>query len=267
MATLQRPWGTEIAGEIVTDYLLVHGAGQGAWSWGKVWGQMTAPVEHPPRLYRQRQSVRVRALDLPGQGSDAALDAGLVDMSEGVRAIINVVEREGFSDYIIAAHELGGTVALQALSELRPTPARLVLVAGIVPSNRGAPVAAYPTPLRMAIAMCKTVSRLIGKDIQVPRALVSNYTCQGLDPMQQVETVGYLGPLPLRMLTQSVSLNLDELPCPVTYVVLGEDRLIAPSQQRAMAARIPGANVVELDAGHQAATQKPRELADLILAV
>ncbi len=228
---------------------------------------MTAPVEHPPSLYRQRQAVRVRAVDLPGQGSDAALDAGLVDMSEGVLAITNLVEREGFSDYIIAAHELGGTVALQALGELQPKPKRLVLVAGLVPSNRGAPVSAYPTPLRAAISMCKIVSTLTGKDIQVPRSLVSNYTCKGLEPMQQVETVGHLGPLPLRMLTQPVSLDLDELPCPVTYVVLGEDGLIAPSQQRAMAARIPGANVVELEAGHQAATQKPRELADLLLAV
>ena len=251
----------------MTDYLLVHGAGQGAWSWGKVWGQMTAPVEHPPPLYRQRQAVRVRALDLPGQGSDAALDAGLVDTSEAVRAIANVVEREGFSDYMIAGHELGGTVALQALSELRVAPKGLVLVAGIVPPNRGAPAAAYPAPMRAAITLCKTLSALTGQDFQVPRSLVSNYTCSGLDPMQQVETVGYLGPLPLRMLTQSFSVDLDNLPCPVTYVVLGDDRLIAPARQRAMAARIPGATVVELDAGHQAATQKPRELADLLLAV
>ena len=251
----------------MTDYLLVHGAGQGAWSWGKVWGQMTAPVEHPPTLYRHRQAVRVRAVDLPGQGSDAALDAGLVDMSEGVRAITNVVEREGFTDYIIAAHELGGTVVLQALNELQPAPKRLVLVAGIVPSSRGKPVSAYPTPMRAAIALCKTMSALIGRDIQVPKNLVSNYTCKGLEPMQQVETVGHLGPLPLRMLTQSVSFDVDNLPCPVTYVVLGDDQLIAPDRQRAMAARIPGANIIEMDAGHQAATQKPRELADLLLAV
>ena len=246
---------------------MVHGAGQGAWSWGKVWGQMTAPVEHPPRLYRQRQAVRVRAMDLPGQGSDAALDAGMVDMSEGVRAITNVVEREGFKDYVIAAHELGGTVALQALSELQPAPKRLILVAGIVPSNGGAPISAYPGPVRTAVSMCKTLGALIGRDIQVPAGLVNNYVCKGLDPMQQVEIVGHLGPLPLRMLTQSVSVDLGSLPCPVTYVVLEDDRMITPSKQRAMAARIPGATVVELDAGHQAAAQKPRELAELLLAV
>ena len=231
-----------------------------------MWGHMTAPAEHPPRLYRPRQAVRVRAVDLPGQGSDIALDAGLVDMSEGVQAIANVVEQEGFTDYVIVGHELGGTVALRALSELPVTPKRAVLVAGIVPANRGAPVSAYPLPARMAVGLCKTMGAFTGRDFQASRSLVSSYACKGLDPMERVETVGHLGPLPLRMLTQSVDLQLDSLPCPVTYIVLGDDRLISPSQQRAMAARIPGATVIELDAAHQAATQKPRELAELLLA-
>ena len=244
----------------------MHGAGQGAWSWGKVWGHMTAPVEHPPRLYRPRQAVRVRAVDLPGQGSDAHVDAGLVDIAEGVQAIANVIEREGFSDYVIAGHGLGGTVALQAASELPAAPKRIVLLAGIVPPNRGAPASAYPFPVRSAINMCKLMGTLTGRDIQVPKSMVSGYVCRGLDPMQRVETVGHLGPLPLKMLTQSVTLNLDALPCPVTYIVLRDDRLISPSQQRAMAARIPNATVTELDAAHQAATQKPRELAELLLA-
>ena len=231
-----------------------------------MWGHMTAPVEHPPRLYRPRQAVRVRAVDLPGQGSDAADDAGLVDISEAVRTIVNVVDQEGFSDYVIAGHGLGGTIALQAATELPTPPKRVVLLAGIVPANRGTPVSAYPLLARCAISLCRRLGSLIGRDIQVPRALVSGYMCRGLDPMQRVETVGHLGPLPLRMLTESVTLNLDGLSCPVTYVVLGDDRLISPSQQRAMAARIPGATVTELHAAHQAATQKPRELAELLLA-
>ena len=137
----------------MTDYLLVHGAGQGAWSWGKVWGHMTAPVEHPPRLYRPRQAVRVRAVDLPGQGSDAHADAGLVDISEAVQTITKVVEREGFSDYIVAGHGLGGTIALQAATELPAAPKRVVLLAGIVPANRRAPASAYP-PLPAARSRC-----------------------------------------------------------------------------------------------------------------
>ena len=54
----------------MTDYLLVHAAGQGAWSWGRVWGEMTSPVEHPPRLYAYRAVGKVFPLDLPGHGLD-----------------------------------------------------------------------------------------------------------------------------------------------------------------------------------------------------
>ena len=43
----------------MTDYLLVHGAGQGAWSWGSVWGYLTAPEEHPPTLHKPRRANRV----------------------------------------------------------------------------------------------------------------------------------------------------------------------------------------------------------------
>ena len=49
----------------MTDYLLVHGAGQGAWTWGAVWGHLTSPVEHPPRLYMPGRAGRVYPLDLP----------------------------------------------------------------------------------------------------------------------------------------------------------------------------------------------------------
>lgn len=248
------------------DYLLVHGAGQGAWMWGKVWGHMTAPDEHPPRLYRPRPGVRVQALDLPGQGADLSRDAALVDLNEAVQSVVDLVQRENFTDYVIAGHELGGTVALQAAAQLPVAPRRLILVAGIVPSAGAAPISAYPFPVRAVVRLCQTLSSLTGRDLRVPAAIVNNYLCRGLDPMQQVEAVGHLGPLPLRMLTQSLTLDLDSLPCPVTCVVLGNDRLIPPARQRAMAARIPNSTVIELDAAHQAAAQKPRELAELLLA-
>ena len=227
---------------------------------------MTAPDEHPPRLYRPRQSVRVRAVDMPGQGADAAQDAGLVEMSEGVRAIASVVEQENFSDFIIAGHELGGTIALQAAAALPVAPRRIVLVAGIVPARGKSPVSAYPMPARIAVGVCKMLGGLTGRDLSLPNSVVSRYMCDGLDAMQRVETVGHFGPMPLRMLTQTVSIDWDAIPCPVTYIVLGDDRLISPSAQRAMATRIPDATVVELDAAHQVGTQKPRELADLLLA-
>ena len=66
----------------MTDYLLVHGAGQGAWVWGRVWGLLTAPEEHPPKLHRARKANRVFPLDLPGHGPDAEGDTAAVRLEE-----------------------------------------------------------------------------------------------------------------------------------------------------------------------------------------
>lgn len=250
----------------MSDFLLIHGAGQGAWSWGQVWGHMTAPDQHPPPLYRPRQAMRVRAVDLPGHGAGADRDVASVDLSESVQAIASLIERENFTDFTIVGHELGGAIALHAASHLPVAPQRAVLVGGIVPPRGKPPASAYPLPARALIRLCQTLGALSGQDIPVPPSVVSRYWCRGLDPMEQAQTVGRFGPLPLRMLTQPVPLNLDAIPCPVTYIVLGSSRLIKPSSQRAMAARIPGATVVELNAGNQAAVQNPRELARAILA-
>lgn len=84
--------------------------------------------------------------------------------------------------------------------------------------------------------------------------------------MDRIQAIGHFGPLPLGMLTEPVTLSLDALPCPVTYVVLTNDRLIGAGRQQAMAARIPGATVVQLDSGHQVTAQRPRELAETLLA-
>ena len=254
-------------GQSVSDFLLVHGAGQGAKSWGKVWGHMTAPEQHPPPLFRARQSVRVRAVDLPGHGADAAADAGMIDLAEAVKSVVRVAEQENFTDYTLVGHELGGTVALQALSELPRAPRRIVLVCGIVPAPGQPAVSVYPTPVRLIVRTCKTMGALIGRDIPAPAERRSIVTAVAdLEPMDRVQTIGHFGPLPLRMLTEPVNLSLDSLPCPVTYVVLTDDRLISASRQQTMAGRIPGATVVQLDSGHQVTVQRPRELAETLLA-
>lgn len=227
---------------------------------------MTAPEQHPPPLYRARQAVRVRAVDLPGHGADVAQDAGMIDLAEAVKSVVRVAEQENFTDYTLVGQELGGTVALQALNELPRPPRRLVLVCGIVPASGQPAVSVYPTPVRLLVRLCKTLGTVIGKDIPAPMGAINRYRCGGLDPMDRVQTIGHFGPLPLKMLTEPVTPVLDSLSCPVTYVVLTDDRLISASRQQAMAARIPGATVVQLDSGHQVTVQRPRELAETLLA-
>ena len=249
----------------MTDYLLVHGAGQGAWSWGQVWGYLTAPVEHPPRLYSQHEANRVFTLDLPGHGADANGDTTDVRLEECVHAITRAVERRELKDLVLVGHGFSASLVLQAAGELPTPPNRIVLVAGMVPLYQRNMLSVLPQKSRVSYRLLSVLSTFSGKGLRLPRTVIYNYLCNGMDHMEVVHSVGRFGPMPKRVLKTKVVLDHPEPTSPVTYVVLTQDKILPPDTQRRMAERVPGVDVVELEACHQAMLQQPRELADILL--
>ena len=249
----------------MTDYLLVHGAGQGAWCWGQVWGYLTAPQEHPPRLHVPRRANIVYPMDLPGHGADADGDTAEVRLEECVHAITRAVEREGLKDLVLVGHGFAGGLVLQAVSQLPQPPKRLVLVAGIVPVSQRSMLSAMPQATQGRYRLLVALSKLSRQDCKYPKATISRLLCNGMDPMQVIQALGFFGPLATRVLTARVSLDDGPPPCPVTYVVLNQDRLLPSETQERMARRMPGVEIVSLDSCHEAMLYKPKELAEILL--
>ena len=249
----------------MTDFLLVHGEGQGAWSWGKVWGHLTAPEEHPPRLYARRRANKVCTLNLPGHGPDATGDTAQVRMEECVHFITRTVEREGLKDLVLVGHGFAARLIIQAAYQLTEPPKHLILVAGLVPSSERNMLAALSRRTRTVFSLLNGLSKLLGKDLKFPKVVVESVLCNGMGPMEVVEVLGFFGPLPTRVLKTKVPLEDSPLPCPVTYVELTRDRLFPPEAQERMAQRIPGAEIVTLDSCHQVMFENPRQLADVLL--
>jgi pimeloyl-ACP methyl ester carboxylesterase len=248
----------------VTDYLLVHGAGQGAWSWGKVWGYMTAPVEHPPRLYAYRRSNKVFLMDLPGHGTDANGDTSSVLLDECVQSIVRTVERQELQDLVLVGHGFAGCLILQAAGRLPTPPRRLVLIAGIVPDRGRSMIDELPFASRLGFQGKSKLDGLLGKDTRIPGEVVRRFLCNGMDPMAVVESIGFFGPLPVGVLSNRAP-ELAEIASPITYAVLTRDRMLPAATQRRMAARLPGAQIIELDSCHQVPLYRPRELAEILL--
>ena len=257
--------GEEAEGERLTDFLLVHGAGQGAWAWGHVWGYLTAPQEHPPRLYVPRRVNVAYALDLPGHGADAGGDTAEVRPEECVHSILRAVEREGLRDLVMVGHGAVGGLVLRAAGELGQPPKRVVLVAGIVPDAQESILSALPSRVRGRFRLLSLLSKLFRQELKLPPSVIQNCLCNGMQPMDVVHSLGFFGLLPTRVLTDRMMMDAAGLSCPVTYVVLGQDRLVPVETQERMAARIPGAETVFLDSCHQAMLSRPRELADILL--
>ena len=248
----------------MTDYLLVHGAGQGAWAWGRVWGRMTAPEEHPPTLYKNRRANRVVPLDLPGHGSDAAGDTGVVRVEECVNSIIQAVEREKLKDLVLVGHGFSGSLVLQAAAELPQPPKRIVLVAGIVPGRQRPLISAGTRRVRSCYRLLSLLNSLAGREVKLPRQAIYKYLCNTMETMEVVQMLGFFGPLPTRLLNSRMT-PPEDLPGPLTYVVLTQDRLISPEAQKRTAERFGSQETVEMEACHQVMWQKPEELAEVLL--
>ena len=249
----------------MTDYLLVHGLGQGAWSWGAVWGYLTAPEEHPPTLHKRRRANRVHPLDLPGHGADSDGDTGAVRLEECVQAIIKAVEREQLKDLVLVGHGFSGSMVVQAAQEMAVPPKRVVLVAGIVPAPQRPLLSACPSRTRAAFSLFSVLSSLSRQELKLPRPAISGLLCNGMDTMEVVQLVGFFTPLPTKVLKSRLPMEDLALPCPVTYIVLTEDKLIPPDSQRRISQRFEGAETVEIESCHQVMAQRPKELAEILL--
>ena len=256
-------WG--LAGDGMTDYLIVHEVGQSAWFWNKVWGSMTAPREHPPRLFTPNYSSQHYLLNLPGHGDDEEGDTAEVRLDECVQAISRAVERRGMKDVVMVGHGVGGMIAVQAAPHLPEPPKRLALIAGLIPDKNRNPLSRMPGPVRKKFSTRLNLGKVWGKDVRLPRSFVARYLCNGMEVAEVTRALGFFGPLPARLMETSVDLPLSELPCPVSYVILDRDRLLPPTQQVAMARMIPHVEMLHLDSCHQAPLHKPVEMGKLLL--
>ena len=248
----------------MTDFLMVHEAGQGAWVWNRVWGYLTAPVEHPPRLYTQGSANRFFPMDLPGHGTDADGDTGEVRFEECIESITHNVKRRGLQDVVLVGHGLAGMLVIQAASRLDVPPKRLALIAGMVPENQKSPLSMYSLEVRKHLSFLLKLSKFTGRDMKLSRSVVSRYLCNGMETMDITRSLGLFGPLPTQVMETKLAIDKLEIPCPVTYVILNQDRMLSPDWQRRTARLIPGVRIIYLDSCHQAPLHRPRELTDIL---
>ena len=248
----------------MTDYLLVHGPGQGSWVWGKVWGRMTAPVEHPPTLHKPRRANRVHPIDLPGHGPDAVGDTAAVRVEECVEAIAHAIEEEQLRDVVLVGHGVFAGIVLQAAAGLPTPPKRVALLGGMVPEGQRPLISGCPGSVRRGFKALSLFSSIRGQELRFPYPAINRYLCNTMEPMEIVQILGFFGPLPVRLLNSRLSLD-GELPAPLSCIVLTQDKMVSPQAQRRTAERLNSDEVVEIEACHMAAWQRPEEVAEALL--
>ena len=246
----------------MTDFLLVAGAGMGAWAWGPTWGHMKAPPEHPPRLYNKSAIGNVVSTNLSGFSNNTVVPR--ITPEDASVAIEALVGYHRLNSPVLVAHDVAAPLVLKAAAALDPPPRRIIMLGGWIPAGRRPPLSLLPLPLRMAFTLMTALDGIKGKGFKIQKHLVMNYLCSSMPEEEVNKSVGFFQPVPPRLLKRGISLRDLEPRCPITYVVLKEDKLTPPEAQVRMAQRLGPLELIEMDACHAAMLHQPKELARIL---
>jgi pimeloyl-ACP methyl ester carboxylesterase len=234
-----------------TDFVFLHGGGQGSW----VWSQTIAALE-------QQTSGgfgRALALDIPGCGSKRSRATDNLDVSSIVSELLEEIQEAGCNDVVLVGHSQAGTI-LPLLIEAQPRLFRRVVYVSCVAPLRG------ETVLNWRFSMPAGNSALATAPPPGTRDRYRQMFCNDMDPESAERFLDQLGPDRWPSCSYEVSEwrydHLDELPG--TYILCLRDEVLIPSWQQIFAERLKVKRLINVDAGHQVMNTRPQALAELL---
>ena len=246
----------------MTDFLLVAGGGLGSWSWGRTWGFLKAPVDHPPRLYDRPPIGKVLSINTSGNTGNF-VDSKITP-EKAVEKIKTLIGDQDLNSPILVGHDIAAPLVFMTAAALDPPPQRIIMVGGWIPDDRKSPLSVLPLALRAAFTMMTPLHAIQGRAFRIQKHVVRNYFCGGMSEEDVIKSVGYFQPIPVRLLRRGISIREMIAPCPITYIVLNKDKITPPEIQIRMAERLGPLELIEMDACHAVMLHKPEELANML---
>ena len=227
---------------MAATFVLVHGAGDGAWIWDKVIPEVEA------------RGHRAVAMDLPCDDVTASMD-------DDVRAIEAAIPPDAGGDVVAVAHATGGLHAA-FLAQRRPL-RHLVYVCALVPTPGKTLIDMMAREVDMYVEGGLTDTYEIddlGRSVFSPAQLVADFAVDC--PPDEAQRYAELSR------PQKLTTFMEILPpipdVPSTYVVGRNDITLNPDWSRRVARERVGATVVEMDTGHTPMLRDPAGLADIL---
>jgi pimeloyl-ACP methyl ester carboxylesterase len=236
----------------MSTFVLVHGAGHGAWCWYKLVPELEA-LGH-----------RVVTLDLPGLGDD---DTPIAEVSyEGtIDHVVGTVSKEA-EPVILVGHSLGG-VSISATAERIPDRIKLlVYLAAFLPQDGDSVNAIYESPdWPRETATIAPIRSVDGTSLSHTPEGARQRFYQDCSDEDVAYAVARLKPQPMVMRNTPVHVTPERHGrVPRAYIMCLNDQAAPPERQRRMVERSPCQIVVSLPTGHSPFLSAPHELASVL---
>lgn len=233
-----------------TDFVLLHGGGQGSW----VWEETQAALD-----LQDRANSTARALDVPGCGAKRDRAISTLTVSEIVDDLVADVDASGLQDIVLVGHSQAGTI-MPLLVEARPALfRRLIYVSCLAPLSS-------ETALSWRSDMPQDEISPLDDTALEPG---ERYAAMFCNDMTEPATDRFLGKLgrdqwPASSYATS-GWRYDHLGAvPATYIVCLRDAALLPRWQEVFAERLQVQRRIMVDSGHQVMNTHPHALAEIL---
>jgi len=259
-------WHVQQTGRPVREapaLLLIHGTGGSLHSWRDV----------APRLAAQ---FHVVAVDLPGHGfTGAASTAAQMSLPGMAQALAGLLQQIGVAPALVMGHSAGAAIATRLVLDGLIAPRALVGINAALLPLHGLPGLVF-APMARLLAGAAVVPRLFAWRAQdgasVARLIArtgSTLDAPGVALYARlVQNPGHVAGALAMMASWDLAPLFAELPrlaTPLLLIVGANDATVPPGQATRVAARVPGAQVVQLPGlGHLAHEEQPQAVATLV---
>ena len=223
-----------------TGFLLLHGAGLGAWIWND-----TAAYLQLPYI----------AVDFPYRNGIQA-QRNTLSFDDYVQATISQASNLKPHNVVVVAHSLSGVVALRVAEQLGDRLAGFVAVGAAIPRNGGSYLSSLPFPQKTFVGM---VMKFAGT--QPPATAIRKGLCNDVPTPLADKVVQTFAAESRAVYTTPVGVTAPDVPR--QYILLTRDKEFGLALEQTMAQNLGGAKA-ELDAGHLPMLSKPAELAAIL---
>jgi pimeloyl-ACP methyl ester carboxylesterase len=223
-----------------TGVILIHGAGLNSSVWDKLLPLLVLPSL--PVILPNRY--------VPAANKNLSFD-------HYMRDTIWQIEAWNKKRIVMAAHSIGGCIALEAAEYFREKLAGFVAISAAIPRPGRSFISCLPFPKRLLMPTMLKLAGARPRDKQIAATL-----CNGLTKEETQKVIEKFTPESPNLYAEK--LHYSPINAPSLYIKLSEDKALSLPRQRKMAKNLRAEGTAMVEGGHLAMMSRPRELAAIM---